>query len=145
MLTFTSLLANMLFTSAELIFTFIRSFCPKWLAVIHTHFHTLMVLAAMQGADQHIRGSVSCPRTLRVVFTSRSVLEWSFKTFGWYQYAGSTPEPQWLNRNQLNKDKTWSRLQFCCFCNRTEINSSSQFSSITCQLRVSFYFLLAEN
>ena len=34
---------------------FFRSFCPKRLIDIHTNIHTLMVVAAMQGADQHIR------------------------------------------------------------------------------------------
>ena len=33
------------------------AFCPKWLTVIHTYIHTLMAVAAMQGADQHIRSS----------------------------------------------------------------------------------------
>ena len=37
---------------------FIRSFSPKWLTVIHTHIHTLMVAAAMQGANQHIGSSL---------------------------------------------------------------------------------------
>ena len=32
--------------------------CPRWLTVIHTYIHTLMVVAAMQGADQHIRSSL---------------------------------------------------------------------------------------
>ena len=40
------------------LFTFIRCLCPKRLTVIHTDFHTLMVLAAMQGASEHIRNSL---------------------------------------------------------------------------------------
>ena len=30
------------------------AFCPKRLTVIHTYIHTLMAVAAMQGAEQHI-------------------------------------------------------------------------------------------
>ena len=37
---------------------FIRCFCPKQLAVIHTYIHTPMVVAA-------VWGSSSCPRTLQ--------------------------------------------------------------------------------
>ena len=35
-----------------------RHFCPKRLTVIHTYIHTLMVVAAMKGADQHIGSSL---------------------------------------------------------------------------------------
>ena len=35
-----------------------RRFCPKRLTVIHTYVHTLMVVAAMQGVEQHIRSSL---------------------------------------------------------------------------------------
>ena len=46
---------------------FVRRFCPKEFTVIHTYFHTLMAVAAMQGADQHktlgaVWGSVFCLR-----------------------------------------------------------------------------------
>ena len=47
---------------------FIRRFCPKWLSVIHTDIHTLIAVAAMQGAVQHIRsswGSVILPKDTR--------------------------------------------------------------------------------
>ena len=37
---------------------FSECLCPKRLTVIQTYFHTLMVVAAMQGADQHIRSSL---------------------------------------------------------------------------------------
>ena len=40
--------------------------CPKCLKVIDTYVHTLMTVAAMQGADLTsgaVGGSVSCPRT----------------------------------------------------------------------------------
>ena len=37
---------------------FIRVFCPKRLTVTHTYIHTLMAVAAMQGADQHVRSSL---------------------------------------------------------------------------------------
>ena len=37
---------------------FSRHFCPKRLTVIHTHICTPMAVAAMQGADQHIRSSL---------------------------------------------------------------------------------------
>ena len=37
---------------------FIRSFCPKRLTVFHTYIHTLMAVAAMEGANQHIRSSL---------------------------------------------------------------------------------------
>ena len=32
---------------------FLRRFCPKPIAVIHTYIDTLMAVAAMYGADQH--------------------------------------------------------------------------------------------
>ena len=38
--------------------TFSRLFSPKQLIVSQTHIHTLMAVAAMQGADQHIRNSL---------------------------------------------------------------------------------------
>ena len=37
---------------------FFGAFCPKQLTAIHTNIHTLMAVAAMQGADQHIRSSL---------------------------------------------------------------------------------------
>ena len=37
---------------------FSRYFCPTRLKVIHTYIDTLMVVAAMQGADQHMRSSL---------------------------------------------------------------------------------------
>ena len=46
---FYSLAVNVIFMIA---FTFNRRFCP----VIHTYIHTLTAMAAVQGADQHIRG-----------------------------------------------------------------------------------------
>ena len=42
----------------SLTFTFSRRFCPKQLTVIHTYIYTLMAVAAVQGADQHIRSSL---------------------------------------------------------------------------------------
>ena len=33
-------------------------FCPKRLTTVHTYIHTLMAVAAMQGANQHIRISL---------------------------------------------------------------------------------------
>ena len=55
--------------------TFIRYFCPKQLTVIQWYFHRLMAVAAMQGANQHIRSNLGfsilptsfildCPQTL---------------------------------------------------------------------------------
>ena len=41
-----------------LTFTFSRCICPKRLTVIHTNIHTLMAVAATQGAYQHIRSSL---------------------------------------------------------------------------------------
>ena len=41
-----------------LTFTFSRCICPKWLTVTHTYIHTLMAVAATQGANQHIRSSL---------------------------------------------------------------------------------------
>ena len=38
--------------------TISRHFCPNQLTVIHTCIQTLMAVAAMQGADQHIRSSL---------------------------------------------------------------------------------------
>ena len=49
-------------TALNLDLTFIRSFCPKPLTVIHSYSHTLMVLTSTPGA---VWGSVSCSRTLR--------------------------------------------------------------------------------
>ena len=48
------------FFSLYFTFTFraFRHFCPKRLTVIHTYIHTLMVVAAMRSADQHIRSSL---------------------------------------------------------------------------------------
>ena len=37
---------------------FSRCFCPRRLTVIHTFIRTLMVVVAIQGADQHIRSSL---------------------------------------------------------------------------------------
>ena len=42
-------------------FTFLafsRCFCPRRLTVIHAFIHTLMAVAAIQGADQHIKSSL---------------------------------------------------------------------------------------
>ena len=45
--------------TAQTFAAFSRHPCPKWLTVIHTFIHMLMVVAAMQGADQqHIRSSL---------------------------------------------------------------------------------------
>ena len=41
--------------------SFSRYVWPKRLTVIHTYIHTLMAMAAMQGADQHIR-SIFLPK-----------------------------------------------------------------------------------
>ena len=37
---------------------FSRHFCPKRLTFVHTYIQTLMAVAVMQGADQHIRSSL---------------------------------------------------------------------------------------
>ena len=62
------------------VFTVSRRFCPKWLTVNYTYIHTLMAVAAMQGADQHIRrswGSVSCPRTLQHADQGNRPSDWT--------------------------------------------------------------------
>ena len=51
-------------------FTFTFSFCPKWLTIIHTYIHTLMVVAALQGPNQHIRSS------LGLIILPKDTLSW---------------------------------------------------------------------
>ena len=59
------------------------------LTVIHTYVHTLMAVASMQGAEQHIRSSLVFSILLKDMQT-RGIEPLSFRL----QEAGSAPEPQ---------------------------------------------------
>ena len=52
---------------------FSRRFCPKLLTEIHTYIHTLIVVAAMQGADQHIRISLGFSILLKDTYDNKTL------------------------------------------------------------------------
>ena len=64
-------------------------FCPKQRSVIHT----LMAVAAMQGADQHIRSSLGFSILPKDTLSCRQTRGMEPATFR-SQDTGSTPEPQ---------------------------------------------------
>ena len=86
-----------------------RRFSPKWLAVIHTYFHTPIGVAATQGAAQHIRSSLGFSILPKDTSTCRP---------GESNRKFTTQEVQLPKDNQNNRYRL-SGLWWCCCCSRS--------------------------
>ena len=93
-------------------------FCPKRLTVIQTYIHTIMAVAAMQGANLQIRSSlvlVSCPRTL------------------WHADQGNRPSDLLITWHWLYP---WSTAtQLCCIMLTADWRNVLYFTNLTSHRR----------
>lgn len=83
----------------------------RWHTVIHTDIHTVMEVAAMQSAKQHIRSNMACSnlpnRTNYLPMTRTSFYPWATAVavrvrlrekagvFSWFRYNGWTVSEDW--------------------------------------------------